>query len=1002
MLPLAIQLALIFTLRPVQVTSSAHGQHEHAHLWGGISLRSRREVLPAQYAEEQQLNIGSQKYLGAFAVFSADYNVMVTPFRKCDYRGCYGVLVYNTSLSGEYTQLQLLEPGITAKTAAFCGNIVAFGGGDGDVVIYNATTPGNYREMQRINGCGGSSPKEVTAIAFTPECDLLAYARDLSATVLTRDAAGEFRKSTELRDHARFQTVTSVAITPDGRTMATGAYGELFIRDITRPEEIKTKQRIKGGSIDSGIEQLLYSPNGNALVVCFKEYTDYRSQTIVFNSTVPGEYTEIQQLKYAEGGAYGISFTASGNVLAAVYGEDWPDWEDKSNGIKCADDYGGACSTKGCRCSAVILYDATKPGAFKEIQQFRPTSGRDGNAETTAFSLTSNTLAILSTGYDGDAKLFVYSPLICSKGQFLISNNGTCGSCPSNTFQSDTSHSETVCYTTTSTTTTTVLCNGVADPDECNNPIYDGKCYGYIDSIDLQEKCPAMCSSCTSTSTTTATTPIPSATITTTTLTQLTETTAVTTSKPTASIMTTVTTTTTLTQITETPSPPLDNAEKVDCVEKQDDCTAACEVAVERNYKEVVPATKVGVPCIGAVDCQPGEGECSTKSSTTTSTMAIPIDVASTTEKRKMSTGAITAIAIGILVLFVGGFAWLYIWVPKWLSKRAGAYGHLELNDQNVIAIADMFPDQHTTLAGMTILESSSDGDVPLPKSGCAAVRLSRSSKKFVAPAIRLGRAVEAAHGLADLMGYDNMSIIQHIMVSGGGVDAIENEIELHGTAEDKANLHGLLTGTYVCPDGTSSEPPSAEELAARRKTIDELMQTDQVKTARLTRAHVVALRLYTTSTYASINQPLRTSPPTKPHPFAITTYFVSEGIKLLRSVAAELPGAHQPQDFWRGMKDLTISDEFLESGGTEFACMSTSLSQETAIDFAESRAPMILKLETKDFMSRGADISFLSVYPGESETLFPPLTFLRPISKERLVRNERTYLLVRCEPVIP
>ena len=84
---------------------------------------------------------------------------------------------------------------------------------------------------------------------------------------------------------------------------------------------------------------------------------------------------------------------------------------------------------------------------------------------------------------------------------------------------------------------------------------------------------------------------------------------------------------------------------------------------------------------------------------------------------------------------------------------------------------------------------------------------------------------------------------------------------------------------------------------------------------------------------------------------------------------------------------------------------MSTSLKEGTVIDFAkDSRAPMIIKLETKDFMSRGADISFLSVYPGESETLFPPLTFLRPIDNgtKTVVKEGKSYLVVRCEPVIP
>ena len=288
----------------------------------------------------------------------------------------------------------------------------------------------------------------------------------------------------------------------------------------------------------------------------------------------------------------------------------------------------------------------------------------------------------------------------------------------------------------------------------------------------------------------------------------------------------------------------------------------------------------------------------------------------------------------------------------------------------------------------------------PMNATNIDAARAPRT--KFVVPAIRLGRATQAAAGLADLMGYTDMSIVEHILRTGGGVDAIVNEVEARGAAQDKRNLGGLMDGSYTNPPNSNGDPPMPEEVVAQSKTIDELMQTDQVRTAKLLRAHVLALRLYTTSTYASMNSPLRTEPPTQPHPLAITTYYASQGIKMLRSVAGNLPDAHKPQDLWRGMKDLTISAAFLESGGTEYACMSTSDSLEVAVDFADSDVPMIIKLETKDFMSRGADISFLSVYPGEAETLFPPLTFLRPIGSAQIVRNGKVYLLVRCEPVIP
>ena len=63
----------------------------------------------------------------------------------------------------------------------------------------------------------------------------------------------------------------------------------------------------------------------------------------------------------------------------------------------------------------------------------------------------------------------------------------------------------------------------------------------------------------------------------------------------------------------------------------------------------------------------------------------------------------------------------------------------------------------------------------------------------------------------------------------------------------------------------------------------------------------------------------------------------------------------------------------YVSAGGTEFACMSTTASKEVAISFAKSKCPLIFKYVTKNFMSRGADISFLSVYPDEAEALHPP-----------------------------
>lgn len=354
--------------------------------------------------------------------------------------------------------------------------------------------------------------------------------------------------------------------------------------------------------------------------------------------------------------------------------------------------------------------------------------------------------------------------------------------------------------------------------------------------------------------------------------------------------------------------------------------------------------------------------------------------------------------------------------IPPLLASSSGKIGVGTSAAAAEPSLVGMTPAAATAVVGVTTLDSVVDSvvDATANSNNSAAVGLDasgsgvgggggrRNQERFVASTIRLGRATQAAAGLPDLMGYTDMSLLRLIDGHGDGIEAIMNEVNTSGSEEDKANLRGLLDGSYSNPPSGKDASPTPGELAAQRRTIDELMQSDQVKTAKLLRAHVLALRLYTTSTFSLINNPLRTDPATQPHPLAATTYFVSQGIKLLRSVAGELPTAHQPQSFWRGMKDLTISDAFLESGGTEFACMSTSLSREVAVDFAFSKAPMLLKLETKDFMSRGADISFLSAYPKESETLFPPLTFLRPIAKETVVQNGLTYLLMRCEPVLP
>ena len=85
---------------------------------------------------------------------------------------------------------------------------------------------------------------------------------------------------------------------------------------------------------------------------------------------------------------------------------------------------------------------------------------------------------------------------------------------------------------------------------------------------------------------------------------------------------------------------------------------------------------------------------------------------------------------------------------------------------------------------------------------------------------------------------------------------------------------------------------------------------------AKLELHHVLALRVYTTSLYAAINDPLRKR--TKPHPLAATVLFIHEAIKVLRVLSQ---GQGQ-QTLWRGLKDVEVPPALMKSGGTELACM--------------------------------------------------------------------------------
>jgi len=102
-----------------------------------------------------------------------------------------------------------------------------------------------------------------------------------------------------------------------------------------------------------------------------------------------------------------------------------------------------------------------------------------------------------------------------------------------------------------------------------------------------------------------------------------------------------------------------------------------------------------------------------------------------------------------------------------------------------------------------------------------------------------------------------------------------------------------------------------------------------------LSPAEVLALRLYTTQVFSCVNGPLRDLERRArgdAHPLPVTTTHLMTGIKKLRTIPAQdYSQTTVRQDYYRGISNATILEQFLREGGTELALMSGEQKSPTA-----------------------------------------------------------------------
>eukprot|EP00283_Hemiselmis_rufescens_P027158 CAMPEP_0173468796 /NCGR_PEP_ID=MMETSP1357-20121228/77028_1 /TAXON_ID=77926 /ORGANISM="Hemiselmis rufescens, Strain PCC563" /LENGTH=1323 /DNA_ID=CAMNT_0014437019 /DNA_START=863 /DNA_END=4834 /DNA_ORIENTATION=- len=303
-------------------------------------------------------------------------------------------------------------------------------------------------------------------------------------------------------------------------------------------------------------------------------------------------------------------------------------------------------------------------------------------------------------------------------------------------------------------------------------------------------------------------------------------------------------------------------------------------------------------------------------------------------------------------------------------------------------------------------------------------------SKFDEAFSLKTGRPAEAADGLEARMGVDlgKASTLFYEM-KAKGVDGIREEVASFVAARegDKEAREAEELLNYILYEGTSEKKYQNGIRDKGRKAgtkLEHFTSHEKAAIARLNPAEVVAMRLYTTSVYKFMNGPLRDDSRMargEACPLPVTTQFAESGIKKLRKLNAPevqhqlskgtladgaVGSVSRGVTLWRGMRNVTLTEEFILNGGTELAFMSTTTDLEVAVRYSLSGKSLLFKIKAKEFMVIGADLQWLSAFPAEKEVLYPPLTYLSPTGRREQVdvsRNGKTleYTVIEVEPTM-
>lgn len=269
---------------------------------------------------------------------------------------------------------------------------------------------------------------------------------------------------------------------------------------------------------------------------------------------------------------------------------------------------------------------------------------------------------------------------------------------------------------------------------------------------------------------------------------------------------------------------------------------------------------------------------------------------------------------------------------------RGGLLGNSRVERERLLYTGGVLPSEAPSCTSTSTLETENAVTSPL------GVMM-----RFVVEAddLILGEPRQAALGLCHVMKVNEAEV--RARMAEEGAQAVIREFEVAGTAEDKRWLRQVL-----------EPPPMPEGMAMPGwRPLQYYYEHENSRAARLEQGHVLALRMYTTKAFATLNAPLRASANSSdgaranprasgaalstasivadgedsaasdadvtPHPFPCTMLFISDGIKKLRAVEedsasfARRSSTSEPRRLIRQRTRVAVSEySHASSGRTE------------------------------------------------------------------------------------